>query len=243
MKTTKLILSLVLIMVSAGVMAQVTQGVITYELRMDIHSSIPEERSELRAMIPQFRTDNFELFFTPTESLYKIKEDPSQMATAGGGGMRMMMRMPRSETYIDRQSNERIVFQDVMGSNFLIVDTIGIEPWKFANEQMEIAGYMCLMAWQIDSMAKQEITAWFTPNLPPFLGPDRYTSLPGTVLAVDINNGERVWVARNIEAREVKPADVRKPSRGQRMTRAEFNKFIEEQMQRLNPGGAPMRFF
>jgi len=234
---------IVLLFACSGLRAQITQGVITYEMRMDVHRNIPEDRQELKAMIPQFRTDNFELFFTPGASLYKAREDANQMATAGGGGMRMMMRMPRAETHVDRQHNERTVFQDVLGRNFLIVDTIGIEPWKFGNEQMEIEGYMCLMAWQIDSMAKQEITAWFTPNLPPFLGPDRYTSLPGTVLAVDINNGERVWVARNIEAREVKPADVRKPSRGQRMTRAEFNKFIEEQMQRLNPGGAPMRFF
>lgn len=242
MKTTRLILILVFLTVTTGLKAQISQGVITYELRMDVHRNIPEERAELRAMIPQFRTDNFELFFTPTESLYKIKEDPNQMATAGGGGMRMM-RMPRSETYVDRQSNERIVFQDVMGSNYLIVDTIGMEPWRFGNEQMEIAGHMCLMAWQTDTVTKQEITAWFAPGLPPFMGPDRFNTLPGTVLAVDINNGERVWVARNIEAREVKPAEVRKPNRGQRMTRAEFNKFIEEQMQRLNPGAAPMRFF
>jgi GLPGLI family protein len=226
-----------------SVSGQPSQGVITYEVRMDVHRSLPADRQELKAMIPQFRIENYQLFFTPAASLYKAKEEETPPTVGGGGGMRMMMRMPKSETFIDRESRERTVFQDMLGRNFLIVDTMGIEPWKFGNEQMEIAGYMCLMAWFTDTVAKQEVTAWFAPQLPPFMGPDKYVTLPGTVLAVDINNGERVWVARQIEAREVKPAEVRKPSRGDKMTREEFNKFVEEQMQRMNPGGGNIRMF
>jgi GLPGLI family protein len=226
-----------------SVSGQPSQGVITYEVRMDVHRSLPADRQELKAMIPQFRIENYQLFFTPAASLYKAKEEETPSTVGGGGGMRMMMRMPKSETFIDRESRERTVFQDMLGRNFLIVDTMGIEPWKFGNEQMEIAGYMCLMAWFTDTVAKQEVTAWFAPQLPPFMGPDKYVTLPGTVLAVDINNGERVWVARQIEAREVKPAEVRKPSRGDKMTREEFNKFVEEQMQRMNPGGGNIRMF
>jgi GLPGLI family protein len=226
-----------------SVSGQPSQGVITYEVRMDVHRSLPADRQELKAMIPQFRIENYQLFFTPAASLYKAKEEETPPTVGGGGGMRMMMRMPKSETFIDRESRERTVFQDMLGRNFLIVDTMGIEPWKFGNEQMEIAGYMCLMAWFTDTVAKQEVTAWFAPQLSPFMGPDKYVTLPGTVLAVDINNGERVWVARQIEAREVKPAEVRKPSRGDKMTREQFNKFVEEQMQRMNPGGGNSRMF
>lgn len=245
MKLYKSILLIVLLGVAPGLFGQVSQGVINYEVRMDVHRSLPPDRQELKAMIPQFRTENFQLFFTPTESLYKAIEDQAQqpMGGGGGGGIRMMMRSPRTETHVNRESRERTVFQDVMGRNFLISDTLGIEPWKFGYEQMEIAGYMCMMAWYTDTVAKQEITVWFTPQLPPFMGPDKYVTLPGTVLAVDINNGERVWVARQIEAREVKPAEVRKPSRGEKMTREQFNKFVEEQMQRLNPGGGTIRMF
>ncbi len=244
MKFHKSLFFILLMGMAASISAQISQGVINYEVRMDVHRSLPPERQELKAMIPQFRTDNFQLFFTPTESLYKAIEDQvHQPMGGGGGGMRMMMRAPKTETHVDRETRVRTVFQDVMGRNFLITDTLSIEPWKFGNEQMEIAGYMCMMAWYSDTVAKQEITAWFTPQLPPFLGPDKYVTLPGTVLAVDINNGERVWVARQIEAREVKPAEVRKPSRGEKMTREEFNKFVEEQMQRMNPGGGNIRMF
>lgn len=248
MKTNQLFFFFLVLLFSTSLRAQLVQGVITYEMRMDMHRTLPADRPELRTMIPQHRTENFELFFTPTESFYKIKEDPAQMAAGGGGGpVRVMMRSPRSETYIDRRTNERLVFLDFMGRNLLIVDTIGVQPWRIGNEQMEIAGYMCMMAWQTDTVTNQEITVWFAPGLPPFLGPDRFSTLPGTVLAVDINNGERVWVARNIESREIRTAELRKPTRGERITRAQFNKLVEEQMQRMNPGGggaaAIMRFF
>lgn len=225
--------------------AQVTQGVITYEVRIDAHRMIPEDRPEMKTMIPQFRTDNYHLFFTSTESLYKTVEEamPPGSGAGRGGGMRMMMRGPRAETYINRELRERIVARDLLGKNYLIVDTLGIEPWKFGNEQMEIAGYMCMMAWYTDTVNKQEITAWFTPHLPPFMGPDKFTTLPGTVLAVDINNGEQVWVARQIEERQLTTSELRKPSRGEKLSSQEFEKLLEEQRQRMNNASGPVRVF
>jgi len=94
-----------------------------------------------------------------------------------------------------------------------------------------------MMAWYTDTLQGQEITAWFTPQIQPFLGPDRFVTLPGTVLAVDINNGEQVWVAREVEIRELKNTETRKPSRGEQITREDYRKLVEEQMQRMNTGG------
>jgi GLPGLI family protein len=222
--------------------AQIHQGVIEYEYTIDVHRNIPPEREELKAMIPQFRTNNFQLFFNDAESLYKMKENPeADIAGGQGRGMRMM-RMPRTETHIDRINKEVTVLQDFMGRNFLITEPLDIAPWKISHQQMEIAGYVCIMAWYNDTIQNQEITAWFTPQTQPFLGPDRYVTLPGTVLALDINNGERVWVARKIEDKEIRSSDLRKPNRGEQITRENFQKLVEEQSQRMNPGGTVIRF-
>jgi GLPGLI family protein len=212
---------------------QISQGVIEYEVTMDVHRNIPPEREEMKAMIPQFRTIHFQLFFNETASLYKPKENPEADVPQGRGGGMRMMRTPRTETYIDKASKEVTVMQDFMGTNYLISETLDILPWKIGDQMMEIAGYMCMMAWYQDTVQKHDITAWFTPQIQPFLGPDRYVTLPGTVLAVDINNGERVWVARNIDIKEVKNGDIRKPSRGESITREEFTKLVEEQMERM----------
>ncbi len=225
--------------------AQISEGVIRYEVTIDVHRNIPPEREELKAMIPQYRTDHFELFFNESESLYRPEEDVEAESGArgggGGGGMRMMMRTPRTETHIDKEERVVTVLQDFMGRNYLISEELDIMPWRIGSEQMEIAGYMCMMAWYNDTVQGQEITAWFTPHIQPFLGPDRFVTLPGTVLAVDINNGERVWVAREVEERPLRRGELRKPDRGERMSREEFREMVEEQRERMGGRGG-LRF-
>lgn len=241
-----LLIAIAILFLATTLSAQIAQGIIEYEFTLDVHRSIPPEREEMKSMIPQFRSENYQLFFNTTESLYKNKENPeADMATGQrgpGSGMRMMMRMPKTETHIHKEKREVTVLQDFMGKNYLITEDLDIAPWKIGNEKMEILGYICMMAWYNDTVAKQEITAWFTPQIQPFLGPDRYVTLPGTVLALDINNGERVWVARSVEAKEVKNNELRKPNRGEVITRSDFQKLVDEQMQRINPGGRTVRF-
>jgi GLPGLI family protein len=222
--------------------AQIPEGIIRYEVTIDMHRNIPPEREEMKAMIPQYRTETYELFFNVQESLYKAKEDADADLAINRGGMRMVMRMPRTETHIDKENREVTVLQDFMGTNYLITEPLDIAPWRIGNEQMEIAGFLCMMAWYNDTIQNQEITAWFTPQIQPFLGPDRYVTLPGTVLALDINNGERVWVAREVEARELRRNDLRKPSRGEKITREEFQKMVREQMERMGGTMRGMRF-
>src|SRR5690606_7217823 len=79
----------------------------------------------------------------------------------------------------------------------------------------------------------QEITAWYTDQIRPSLGPEQYNTLPGTVLALDINNGERVIVARNIELRELKKDELKAPDASTKVTQAEFKKIQEEQMEKM----------
>jgi GLPGLI family protein len=232
------------LLIAAGLplSAQISEGVIRYEVTIDMHRNIPPEREEMKAMIPQYRKETYELFFTGQESLYKAKEDAEADLAINRGGMRMVMRMPRTETYIDKEKREVTVMQDFMGTNYLITEALDIAPWRIGNEQMEIAGYICMMAWYNDTIQNQEITAWFTPQIQPFLGPDRYVTLPGTVLAVDINNGERVWVAREVETRELRRNEVRKPSRGENITRKDFQEMVRQQMERTGGTTRGIRF-
>jgi GLPGLI family protein len=84
---------------------------------------------------------------------------------------------------------------------------------------------------------KQEITAWYTTKLRPFLGPERFRSLPGAVLAIDVNNGERVIVARKIALRELKKKELLAPTTGEKVTRAEFVQQRDEQMKKMGGSG------
>jgi GLPGLI family protein len=230
------------VMVSILAWAQIREGVIEYELRMDMHRNIPAEREEMKKMIPQYRTQQFQLFFNDQASHFKPIEEDEDLEVSGGGRT-MRFRMPQIETYIDLMTKLVIQDQEFMGKQYLIHDTLTMIPWKIGTHRLEIAGYDCQMAYYHDEEKKQEITAWFTSQIQPFVGPDRYTNLPGTVLAVDINNGERTWVARKVQFKALKKNDIKKPAKGEVITQNDYRKMVEEQMEKMRQqGGGMMRF-
>ena len=70
------------------VFGQGTEGVIAYETKINMHRRIPPERAEMKAMIPEFRTMKYQLFFKTNESIYKpVIEDEEEETSASGGGV------------------------------------------------------------------------------------------------------------------------------------------------------------
>jgi len=61
------------------------------------------------------------------------------------------------------------------------------------------------------------------------------------VLAIDINNGERVIVAKTVELRELKKNELKEPTNGIKTTQAEFRKLMEEQMKQMGGRGMTIR--
>jgi GLPGLI family protein len=242
MKRILLILGVLISIIAAhSVLAQVTEGVITYDVKVNLHRRIPPEREQMKARVPEFRSSKEQLFFTSTESLSKpLIEDEDEEPMGGGPGPRMRFQMPNAETYFSQQSGVMITKQEFNGKEYLIDDSLKIAPWKFGTEIKTIQGYECKQAYYTDESIpdrKQEITAWYTDKIRPFLGPDRFNTLPGTILALDINNGERVTVASKIEMRPLKKNELKAPTKGTKITRAEFRAMMEEQMKRMRENG------
>lgn len=227
--------------------AQSNEGVINYEVKINNHRRIPKERENMKAMIPEFRTEKQQLFFNGNESLYKkVEEDAEEdmSSTNSGGGMQIRMMTPKIEIFLDNSTQMRLVLQEFMGKDYAIVDTLKVAPWKFGTETKTIAGYECKQAYYTDETRpdqKMDITAWYTDKIRPFLGPERFQSLPGTVLAVDINNGERVIVAKSIDMRPLKKNELKKPSGGTKMSQTEFRAMVDEQMKKMGQGGMIIR--
>lgn len=254
MKNVILILGVLVCVLATSVVFAQQQGVITYENRMNMHMNIPADRQEMKAMIPEFRITKMQLFFNADESLYKpLAEDEEEQF--GSGNMRMSFRMPKTEMHTNNTTTAILSQQELMGKKYIIQDSVKMSPWKFGTETKEILGYTCRMAYythtmEVNSMrmvngalepekktVTQEITAWYTDQIRPSLGPERYNTLPGTVLALDINNGERVIVARKVELRELKKGELKAPDSGTKVTSEEFKKISEEQMEKMRANG------
>ena len=236
-------------------------GVITYETKQNLHRNLPPEREGMKAMIPEFRTTKNQLFFNATESIYKpLIEDEEQDMTVtghgGGGGMTFRMQMPNVEIYYNADQQNALTSQEFMGKQYLITDSLAVAPWKFGAETKTLLGYECKQAFystteQVTTMrvagsgpptpetrtVTRDITAWYTDKIRPSLGPDRFFTLPGTILAVDVNNGERVTVATKIDLRSLKKNELKVPEKGEKITQKQFRKIMDEQMQKMRQGG------
>jgi GLPGLI family protein len=214
------------------------EGSITYEIKINVHRNLPPDRQEMKQHIPEYRTHKDELVFNARESLYKpIEEDEEQDFTQENGMVRMRFMRPQSEIYQNSDQFLRITLQDFMGKKYRIEDTVKIMPWRLGSETKTILGYECKQASYFEEGRKQNIIAWYTDRIKPFLGPEIFNTLPGTVLAVDINEGERTITATEVNFRALKKNELKIPAGGTKITREEFQKMAEEQMQRMRSTG------
>jgi len=152
MKKIKLVLGLLIVLTSlnTSATAQMKEGKISYERKINMHRNLPDP--QMKSMVPEFRTDKFELIFNESVSLFRSVVDdeaPDPFANAGGGGgggMRMNFRMPTANTYTDMakqmQYEERAFFE----KEFLIIDSLKQYKWKLSEETKTIAKQLCKKA-------------------------------------------------------------------------------------------------
>ena len=152
MKKIQLLLGMLIALtsISTSIAAQMKEGKISYERKINMHRNLPDP--QMKSMVPEFRTDKFELIFNESVSLFRSVVDdeaPDPFANAGGGGgggMRMNFRMPTANTYTDlakqTQYEERAFFE----KEFLIIDSLKQYKWKLSEETKTIAKQLCKKA-------------------------------------------------------------------------------------------------
>jgi GLPGLI family protein len=239
MKNILLISGLVVMLTAAHVVfGQISEGVINYEVKVNMHRRLSPEQAGMKEMVPEFNTSKDQLFFNGKESLYKTVDEDEDEPDENNGGMRVHLRRPNVQTYFNYEQSKKVVLQEFMGKEYLIEDSIRVSPWKLGSETKVILGYNCRQGSYYNNERKANVVAWYSDQLMPWRGPENFNSLPGTVLQVDINNGERTITAQKIEGRPLKKGELKIPSGGQRIASDEFNKMMEAQMERMRANGA-----
>jgi GLPGLI family protein len=161
MRKISLLFSMMLIAFTT-VFAQVKEGKIIFERKTNMRRMITDP--EMRARIPEFRTEKFELIFNEQASMCKtIPEDeaPDPFANSGGGGgerggMRMMFRMPETTIYTDLNTQVQLEARSLFEKDYLIMDTLKPLKWKLSEETKTIAKYVCKKA--TTSIVPQQLT-------------------------------------------------------------------------------------
>jgi GLPGLI family protein len=268
MKKIKIVFGLLIALtsLSTSATAQMKEGKISYERKINMHRNLPDP--QMKSMVPEFRTDKFELIFNENVSLFRSVVDdeaPDPFANAGGGGgggMRMNFRMPTANTYTDlakqMQYEERAFFE----KEFLIVDSLKQYKWKLSEETKTIAKQLCKKATTmitapqmrmrvsiggagnnadtttntVRAPKETELVVWYAENIPVSFGPDNYSGLPGVIMEIDQDNGATVTTAVEVSAKYPKKELVA-PSKGDKMNRAQFQESMQKLMQDMQRGG------
>ncbi|BAV09621.1 GLPGLI family protein [Filimonas lacunae] len=248
----QVILSVCSLALVCSVAAQAKEGTITYERKINLHRRLKDE--QMKAMMPEFRTNKQQLLFSDSICVYKAVEEenapdpfegggaPGGSPGGPGGGQRMGpppgMPGQNNVLYINF-SNLKIVEQTELGEKtFLIADTVKVQPWKLSDETKTVLNYPCKKA-ALKTLRGQEVVAWYTESIITPAGPEMFNGLPGAVLQVDVNDGEMLFTALEVSNKVDKKA-LKEPAKGKATTREEYNKKIQEMFNNRGPGGPRM---
>ncbi len=232
----KFMFSIAALLTAQVLFAQMKEGTIIYERKINMHRKITDE--QMKAMIPEFRTSRHQLLFSDSTSRYKavVEENaPDPFAPAGGGQVMIRMGADGSEQYRNFSEAKLIKSRELGAKTYIIEDSIKQQGWKLTDETKIILNYVCKKATRTNERGA-EIEAWYAENFLTPAGPENFAGLPGAILQLDINKGEIVFTALSISDK-VDKKEIHEPKKGKKITRAEFTKLMQDMMGNPGPGG------
>jgi GLPGLI family protein len=207
----------------AGVFAQATEGVVTYERiyrwsriysRLDYLSQEEKDRIKLTWGNDDENKTNMKLHFTPTLSKYSYE---SEQASSDDG--RYSWRQREFIIFRDFEQEKKTELIEMLGKTYIIEDSLQAPKWKVMNQIKDVNGHVCMLAVTEDTIKKQQVKAWFAHDIPVPAGPEQYFGLPGLIMELDLNDGDVVITATKVELKPVgEEINLPKKMKGRKLT-------------------------
>lgn len=208
-------------------------GKVVYEQIVKLEIKLEGDAAQFADMLPKERKSNKVLYFNPDVSLFQNGEstDTDEAAlSSGAGNVTIQMKEPENKVFTNLKENSQLEQREFMSRLFLI-EGKSLVNWKMTGNQKMILDYPCQEAiTEIDSLP---VSAWFTPAIPVSAGPGIYSGLPGLILEVNSNNGNRTLVATSVDLEPVEKDILEVPKKGKKVTREEFTQIVDEKMKEM----------
>ncbi|MEM6769303.1 MAG: GLPGLI family protein [Bacteroidota bacterium] len=240
------ILTLLLLLTTATVSAQVKYGKITYlrtsEMTITINNDEPSPHDkQIKEMMAKMQASGafnktFHASFSP-EAFNCVEEykDPAESSTESGGSVIVIMtgdEDPR-HYYTNVAKKEIMNYDLIFDKGFLVSGAAEAIDWTLTGEKVPpsemTAGLDLLIATGVTSQG-DTLTAGYAPSLPAQVGPMNYYGLPGAIITLEIPDGKSktVYRATNIEVSSG-PIEIEQPSNGKPIS---LEKFREQKAKR-----------
>lgn len=219
--------------------AQVTEGKIIYERKVNMHRRMTDE--SMKNMVPEFSTNKAQLLFSGDESLFKdLPEEQDVRDNAGNDDNRVIVKIGGgdNETYKNFALEKLIELRELGPKKYIIEDTLHKTGWKLEEETKTIIGHVCKKATG-KSAQGSSLVAWYAEDIQTSSGPEQFGGLPGAILELNVNDAEIVFTALQVETKDFNKSMVKAPTGAKKITRKEFQKMMDDQFG-SNPGGGPV---
>jgi GLPGLI family protein len=246
--------------------AQMREGRIIYERVFQLPTRMFNVDPAIAAQIPKSRTDQYELLFGNNQSLWQflpsLNSDDQNTFASGGMVLRLQAPGANDVVYHNFEKGTRLDQREVLDRSFLVSDSIRKLDWKLSDETKIVLNYTVhkATATRISSRSRMtmengqmkredfpdtaKVVAWYTTDIPVPAGPDFQGQLPGTILELDVDNGQTVYKAIEISPK-VSANKIKEPKDGKKLTAAEFikerDKLMEEMRKNMPNNGNTIR--
>ncbi len=215
------------------------QGSVIYEELIKFDIQIDNMTPEMEAMMPKENRSSTILYFNEDASLYENLEQEDDAIIdeeSEGGGVRIMISQPENIMYRDLKNKAIIEQTEFMTRVFLIKSDYSKDDWKLTGNQKMILDFPCQEAIRIKD--EDTVSVWFTPAIPISSGPGEYANLPGLVLAVEADNGNKTILAKSVDLKEIESDKIKAPKKGKKVTREEYLAIVEEKSKEMGGDGS-----
>jgi GLPGLI family protein len=208
-----------ILVMSSSVQSQtvfIRSGKIEFERKTNSHrlyfsGETESWMEEFKKLVPQFRTDYFDLVFTENKTLYKPGKEPEIEKTG-------FFESPAMENvvYNDLTSQATVSQKKFYDSEFLLSDSTKAIRWKFEPETRTIAGFECKKAITriCDSVV---VVAFYTDQIITPGGPESFNGLPGMILGLAVPRLYTTWFATKLEnISTAEEAKITAPAKGKK---------------------------
>lgn len=212
MKTLYFIITALFFSVTTFAQQFVDKAVIEFEVSTNLKKTMTNHSWDemMKDNISDLKVSYFNYTFTDNKSIFKFDRWSPKT------------RVPKWEKEADEENSWYVDFntgimnmqKQIVGTNFVIADSIRKIEWKITNENREIAGYNCRKAVG-KIMDDVYIFAFYTDDITISGGPCSISGLPGMILGLTIPRLYTSYIATRVDvsfsnAAEVKPLTAKK---------------------------------
>jgi len=200
----------------------ITNGVLQYQKTVHMHNMASQYfpwMENWKQQMPVTHSENFELVFSSNQSLYHPAGESSRPDL-------QQVLFLRSTVYTNRNAATYTAQKEILGTTYLVQDSLPHMDWKLTADRRTIAGFECRKAIGriLDSIT---VIAFYTDEIVPGGGPESFSGLPGMILGVAIPRLHTTWYATALQG-TVNQQAITPPSKGQPISSTALSQTLEK---------------